>query len=69
MSFRDGQLHCDMVVGCNAAITHLDEKGFVYCAEHGKQRKEYKRCRLLKPRELSVLREGKALTSYSGVAR
>lgn len=57
-------LTCDMVEGCTAPVTHIDHKGFIYCAEHGKQRQTYQRCRKLRPAELKQLQRGEALQKY-----
>jgi hypothetical protein len=61
---RDGKLCCDGKKGCESPITHMDEKGFIYCAIHGAWRKQYMRCRKLKPAELKTLQSGKPLTKY-----
>jgi hypothetical protein len=58
MSLNNGTLCCDMAHECKAAVTHIDEKGFVYCADHGATRKNYCRCRQLFPKELRTLRSG-----------
>lgn len=58
-------LRCDMARDCDATVTHIDEKGYAYCAAHGVQRRESgRRCRKLRPWELAVLRTGKPLPSY-----
>jgi hypothetical protein len=64
MSHRNGTLHCDMERACPAAVTHIDEKGFVYCADHGATRKNYCRCRKLRPAELRTLQSGKPIPRY-----
>ena len=35
---RQLALMCDMERGCALPVTHIDEKGFVYCQSHGHQR-------------------------------
>lgn len=57
-------LRCDMAEGCMEPVTHMDEKGFIYCLAHGNQRKSWKRCRKLKPAELRLLKDGKPLPKY-----
>lgn len=58
-------LTCDMRRDCRAEVTHLDEKGFVYCRAHGIQRREHgKRCRALAKWELDQLAQGKPLAQY-----
>jgi hypothetical protein len=66
MSYREGQLACDMRRECTEQVTMLDEKGYVYCKDHGSIRKYTMRCRKLSEQELEQLREGKPLAGYSG---
>jgi hypothetical protein len=49
---------------CTDHVTHIDEKGFVYCNTHGMHRQGVMRCRKLKAKELGQLESGKPLTSY-----
>lgn len=67
MSYRQGIATCDWSTDCNAPVSHLDEKGFVYCTEHGIGRRLYsgRRCRKLRPWELKMVHAGKALPSYT----
>lgn len=59
-------LRCDMRHDCAAAVTHIDESGFAYCAPHGEQRQasQWARCRKLRPHELRKLQRGEALARY-----
>jgi hypothetical protein len=58
-------LKCDMSKTCEEPVTHLDEKGFVYCTKHGIQRRgSGHRCRKLSPSELGQLKRGEALARY-----
>lgn len=58
-------LTCDMERDCAAPVTHIDEKGFVYCAKHGPERRHSgRRCRRLTPAELKQLRAGQPLATY-----
>jgi hypothetical protein len=58
-------LKCDMSEACEEPVTHLDEKGFVYCTKHGVQRRgSGHRCRKLKPSELRQLKSGQPLAKY-----
>lgn len=58
-------LRCEMEEGCTGLVTHLDEKGYVYCMHHGKQRRGGGiRCRQLKPAEVKRLQNGERLTKY-----
>lgn len=64
------ELACDGPIGksdrdiCDATVTHIDEKGFVYCRECGNDRKATYRCRKLTPGELRQLRARKPLAAY-----
>jgi hypothetical protein len=64
MSHLNGKLKCDMEKDCAEDVTHIDEKGYVYCHEHGVQRKSWRRCRQLTPKELRQLQAGTPLASY-----
>ncbi len=64
MSLHNGKLSCDMLRECQAPVSHIDEKGFVYCAAHAQQRKAYRRCRKLLVREVRQLASGLPLGSY-----
>jgi hypothetical protein len=53
-----------MVEDCTSDVTHLDENGYVYCTPHGIQRRDWKRCRKLRPFELNRLRRGQQVEKY-----
>jgi hypothetical protein len=53
------KLKCDMTRECAAPVTHIDEKGFVYCREHGIDRKSYCRSRQLTAGEIKTLTSGR----------
>lgn len=55
---------CDMQAGCTAPITHLDKKGFIYCHEHGMERRDYQPCRKLRPHEIRRIESGKPIERY-----
>ena len=58
-------LKCDGLSACGAKVTHIDEKGFVYCQSCGLRRKQSQiRCRKLKSSELKSLENGKSLERY-----
>jgi hypothetical protein len=61
MSYANGRLQCDMTTDCANPVTHVDEKGFIYCCDHGVTRKNYCRCRKLLSNELRTLRNGKPI--------
>lgn len=51
-------LACQWVTDCASGVTHVDEKGYVYCATHGNTRKSHCRCRKLTPTEKRTLEGG-----------
>ncbi len=56
---------CEWRSWCKAPVSHIDEKGYVYCAEHGAIRRRYGiRCRALSPAELATIRSGKPIERY-----
>jgi hypothetical protein len=57
-------LRCDMATDCQAPVTHIDDKGYAYCTEHGRERQAWRRCRKLRPAELRKLQRGEQLAHY-----
>lgn len=57
-------LKCDMTKECGATVTYIDEKGFVYCHDHGNDRKSHCRCRQLTKAEHKRMVQGNALRDY-----
>lgn len=56
-------LVCDMTKGCAAPVTHVDEKGYVYCTTHGQQRRSGGiRCRKLTAAERRKLESGRTIS-------
>lgn len=55
---------CDMVRDCAAPVTHIDDKGYVYCTPHGEQRQSFRPCRKLRPHELRQLERGEPIKEY-----
>ncbi len=53
---------CDMEHGCKETVTHIDNKGFVYCAKHGVERKAWRPCRKLRAFEVQRLLIGKTIS-------
>ena len=51
-------LKCDMHTECEEPVTHIDDKGYVYCEVHGEERKAYRRCRKLRVAEVIKLERG-----------
>jgi hypothetical protein len=64
MAYRNQQLACDMRFDCDAPVTHMDHKGFVYCTEHGLRRRVYCPCRSLRPFEVRKLQRGEVIAKY-----
>lgn len=58
---ENGILKCDGERGCNARVTHIDKKGFAYCAEHGKERASWVPCRPMRQWELARLHNGQTI--------
>jgi len=61
------KLSCASMYGpvCTNTVNKIDEKGFVYCDCCGTRRKASGvKCRKLKPSELNILKNGKALKKY-----
>jgi hypothetical protein len=54
-------LKCDMQVACKADVTHVDNKGYVYCACHGKHRALSVPCRALRATEIAKLTNGQTI--------
>lgn len=56
---------------CGAAVTHIGEKGFVYCAEHAAVRREggRERCRRMRGWEVKLIEAGTPLPSYKPARR
>lgn len=55
---------CDMEKGCPEPVTHLDQKGYVYCTEHGLDRRRSQPCRKLRTFELNRLARGEQVNRY-----
>jgi len=64
MALTPAVLRCDMADDCAAPVTHLDRKGYVYCAPHGIERRDYQPCRKMQPWEIRRLETGRPLSSY-----
>ena len=64
------KLQCDARSNCPDVVTHIDEKGFIYCAKHGVDRRGYpggfhnRRCRKLRPHEVKRLQRGVVVNKY-----
>jgi hypothetical protein len=58
------QLRCDMTADCRQPVTYIDDNGYIYCTEHGQERQSWRRCRKLRPFELTRLKRGEQVTKY-----
>jgi uncharacterized protein len=58
---------CDMKRDCPNPVTHIGEKGFIYCAEHAPGRKRWEHCRQMRPWELKLIDSGTPLPSYEPI--
>jgi hypothetical protein len=59
------ELQCDMRQDCRSPVTMLDNKGFIYCAPHGLQRRGHGTpCRKLTPSEVRRLKRGEPIKKY-----
>ena len=62
-------LKCDGERDCARPVTHMDEKGFIYCTAHGVRRHQHGiRCRKLQGWELQRLLAGKTVPSYQPIS-
>ena len=59
-------MKCDMTADCTNAVTHIGNKGFVYCATHAACRQGYERCRILRRWEMAELSAGRAISYTRG---
>jgi hypothetical protein len=55
---------CAMVDTCAEPVAMVDQKGYLYCAGHGLQRRAYRPCRKLRPHELQAVARGELVKRY-----
>lgn len=55
---------CEMHEKCASPVTHLGEKGYIYCTKGAEERRGWERCRKMRAWELKWIAAGKALPSY-----
>jgi len=58
---RPISITCDMTVRCRSVVTHIDNKGYVYCTGHGKHRALSVPCRALRPGEFTKIIHGETI--------
>jgi len=56
------ELRCDGADGCAATVTHIDNKGFIYCTGHGEARRSWLPCRKMRAWEVAKLRAGETIS-------
>lgn len=57
-------LLCDMERACLQAPAMIDTAGFIYCADHGFQRRQSEPCRKMRPWEIRRLQKGMPIAHY-----
>lgn len=60
---------CDMRKECISPVTHIGEKGYVYCSEHALCRKGIERVRKMRVWELKLIQAGQPLPSYQRIRK
>ena len=62
------RVSCDMHASCEATVTMVDDNGYIYCTQHGLDRRgsgTYRRnVRKLRPHETNRLNRGEQIKSY-----
>lgn len=56
--------HCEMSDECNGVVTHVGDKGYVYCESHAVARRYWERTRRMRPWEVRWIEQGRPLPSY-----
>lgn len=58
---------CDMADDCTNPVTHIGNRGYVYCARHGAMRRAHghESTRRMRKWERDLIAEGKPLPSYT----
>lgn len=59
---RDTALRCVGAEGCVSPVTHIDNKGFIYCASHGEARRFARPCRKMRKWEIARLEGGQTIS-------
>jgi hypothetical protein len=60
---------CEMSRDCAQPVTHVGEKGYIYCAGHAATRRGHERTRALRPWELELIRAGRPVPSYHPITK
>ncbi len=64
-------MKCEMRDDCTQPVTHIGEKGYIYCTNHAHARRYggIERTRAMRKWECTLIAEGKPLPSYEPRAR
>jgi hypothetical protein len=54
-------LRCDQTASCEGDVTHIDDKGWLYCTPHGEGRRSVRPCRRMTEAEIATLTAGKTI--------
>lgn len=59
-------MQCDMENECTGAVTHIGEKGYIYCTEHAIERRRFvgENTRKMRKWEIELIKAGQPLPSY-----
>lgn len=58
-------LQCDMRAYCQNKVTHIGDRGWIYCAEHARARRGQELTRKLTKAELATLNAGEPVKSFT----
>lgn len=57
-------IQCEMADNCETPVTHIGNKGYVYCTSHAIIRRPWERTRKMTAVELRTVKAGKPITKY-----
>lgn len=63
------ELTCDMHQKCTMRITHIDDKGYIYCLRGADERRGTRPVRKLRTWELRLLQRGEQVPSYRPISQ
>lgn len=63
------KLTCDMKDDCSNQVTHIGEKGYVYCGACAPERRGWERVRRMHQWELRLLQRGEPVPSYRPITQ
>lgn len=60
------ELHCEQTCNCTSEVTHIGNKGYIYCQRHAIERRQsgHENTRKLRPYEVKKLRRGEPVAKY-----